>query len=118
MIRTASNLLVAGGCPGRGGGRCHGPDAALVEGTTRRWKRAIGDNEIFQWTCIADDARHHLESRDDYVRWLANFDFSALAKSERPPAGVGVMPKWRYQAERLAHRIPYGLRHRLREKLN
>jgi hypothetical protein len=77
----------------------------------------FGDNEIFHRTCIADGARHHLESRDEYVRWLANFDFSALAKSEQPRAGVGNIPKWRYQAERLAHQIPYGLRRRLREKL-
>lgn len=116
-IRTASGLLVAGAAPAAAG-------VGVTDQTLRSWRERLdagsvrlAANQIFHWTCIADAARQHLESTDEYVRWLANFDFSALAKSEQTPAGVGNMPEWRYQAERLAHRIPYGLRRRLREKL-
>ncbi|MDX6569427.1 MAG: hypothetical protein QOH15_2005, partial [Gaiellales bacterium] len=50
----------------------------------------------------------------DYLRWLRTFDLVAIRKPSTPQPVIGRMPRWRYEAERIAHRLPYGVRRQLR----
>ncbi len=81
----------------------------LLESGNR--KLAYGDFlawEDIQNNVSKDDAVIDATVAGDYLRWLRTFDLVAITKPSTPEPVIGRLSTWRYEVERVAHRLPYG----------
>jgi hypothetical protein len=118
-LRTASGILAAGGDPAWASIPATTARLAAWERLLESGNRKLGYGDFLAWEDIQNNVSRDDEVIDatvagDYLRWLRTFDLVAITKPSTPQPIIGRMPRWRYEAERVAHRLPYGLRRQLR----
>ena len=96
-------------------------DGSLAAWRERMTARQVkfGDAEMFMWRAIQrgiDRPYLDLYGAPAYLAWLKQCDLTPLAvDSTRAGGKVGDMPAWRYAGERIARKLPYGIRRVLRK---
>jgi hypothetical protein len=118
-LRTASGILAAHGDPAWAGIPATVPRLKAWENLLESGNRKLAYGDFLAWEDIQNNVSRDDEVIDatvagDYLRWLRTFDLVAITKPSTPEPVVGRMSTWRYEAERVAHRLPYRLRRRLR----
>lgn len=121
-LRSASNLIAAGADPARAALPVASQTLADWRDGLEEGRTPLARSKVYQWSMIGRRAKAQREhpsgdpARDDYLGWLADFDFRSTHIPRTPPDGVGLLPWWRYRALRVAHRLPYRVRRPLRER--
>ena len=118
-LRTASGILAAQGDPAWAGIPATAERLKAWETLLESGNRKLAYGDFLAWEDIQnnvsrDDAVIDATVAGEYLRWLRTFDLVAITKPSTPEPVVGRMSTWRYEAERVAHRLPYGVRRRLR----
>jgi hypothetical protein len=118
-LRTASGILAAHGDPAWASIPATRERLKAWETLLESGNRKLAYGDFLAWEDIQnnvsrDDAVIDATVAGEYLRWLRTFDLVAITKPSTPQPVVGRMSTWRYEAERVAHRLPYRLRRRLR----
>jgi hypothetical protein len=118
-LRTASGILAAQGDPAWAGIPATAERLKAWETLLESGNRKLAYGDFLAWEDIQnnvskDDAVIDATVAGDYLRWLRTFDLVAITKPSTPQPVIGRMPAWRYEVERVAHRLPYPVRKRLR----
>lgn len=118
-MRTASGILAAGGDPAWASIPATAERLGAWQRLLASGSRKLGYGDFLAWEDIQNNVSGDDEVVDatvagDYLRWLRTFDLVAITKPSTPEPVVGRMSAWRYEVERVAHRLPYRVRRRLR----
>jgi hypothetical protein len=120
-LRTASGLLAAGVDPRDTGIPVVASSFAAWRAGVERGDVTFGPNEVYQWRDLRKGAQAAGPSgdaaADEYLGWLATFDFTILDRPSSRPEGSTWQRRILYFAKRGFRRLPLGLKQALRRRL-